>query len=222
MALVMTLTTKATASAERIDPVSVEDSGCLGTRSDNPYSEGCNADSWSITYVDGILTVTWKNLVANCCPDRFTTWFDRDGDNLVFNAEADDGMCDCLCEFNVTSTFGKIEPGHYTITFRQYGVDVFTAEIDLKEGADISLAPGQSGIRTVSPANDLITLTPEGMLHVTASKVVTIEIYDATGMIRFRMDSDSTSDIDIKSLPKGIYIAKASDGINTAALRFVR
>lgn len=65
-------------------------------------------------------------------------------------------------------------------------------------------------------------LTPEGMLHVTASKVVTIEIYDAAGMIRFRMDSDSNSDIDIKSLPKGIYIAKASDGINTAALRFVR
>ena len=222
MASIMTLAPTVTVSAERIDPTSVEDSGCLNTRSNDPYAPDYDADSWSMTYIDGILTVTWENFIANCCPDGFLTWVERDGSNLVFNAAADDGRCDCMCPFNVTSTFGTIEPGHYTITFRQYGKDVFTAEIDLKEGTDITLAPGQSGIRTISPANDMITLTPEGMLHVTADKEVTVEIYDATGMIRFRMDSDSNSDIDIKSLPKGIYIAKASDGINSATLRFVR
>lgn len=222
MASAITSAPVATASAERIDPVSVEDSGCLNTRSDNPYSPDYDADSWSITYVNGILAVTWENFVANCCPYGFTTWFERDGSNLVFNVQENNYLCECICAFNVTSTFGTIEPGHYTITFRRYGESVFSAAVDLKEGSDISLAPTQSGIRTVGPANDLITLTPEGMLHVSADKEVTVEIYDAAGMIRFRMDSDSSSDIDIKSLPKGIYIAKASDGVVSATLRFAR
>ena len=223
VAFAITLAPTATASAERIDPVSVEDSGCLRTRSEESTLHDSEPESWSITYVNGILTVTWKNYVTQCCPEGFNTWFERDANNLVYNIEDYANiLCDCMCPFNVTSTFGTIEPGHYTITFRQYGKDVFTAEIDLKEGADISLAPGQSGIRTISPANDMITLTPEGMLHVMADKEVTVEVYDATGMIRFRMDTDSNSDIDIKSLPKGIYIAKASDGVNSATLRFVK
>lgn len=222
MALAITSAPVATASAERIDPVSVEDSGCLNTRSDNPYSTDYDADSWSITYVNGILTVTWENFVANCCPYGFTTWFERDGNNLVFNAQENSALCECICTFNVTSTFGQIEPGHYTITFRRYGEYIFSGAIDIKEGSAISWAPAQSGIRTVGPANDLIKLTPAGMLHVSTDKEVTVEIYDAAGMIRFRMDSDSSSDIDIKSLPKGIYIAKASAGVNSATLRFVR
>ena len=222
MALAITSAPVATASAERIDPVTVEDSGCLNTRSNSQHSPDYDADAWSITYVNGILTVTWENFVANCCPYGFTTWVERNGSNLVFNIQENSSLCDCVCAFNVTSTFGSIEPGHYTITFRRYGEYIFSGAIDLKEGSAISWAPAQSGIRTVGPANDLITLAPEGMLHITADKEVTVEIYDAAGMIRFRMDSDSNSDIDIKSLPKGIYIAKASDGVNSATLRFIR
>lgn len=223
MASALTLAPAPTASAERIDPTTVEDSGCLNSRSEGSTLHDSEPESWSITYVNGILTVTWKNYVTQCCPEGFNTWFERDANNLVYNVEDyADILCDCMCPFNVTSTFGTIEPGHYTITFRRFGESIFSEAIDLKEGSDITLAPGQSGIRTVGPDNNMITLTPEGMLHVMADKEVNVEIYDATGMIRFRMDADSTSDIDIKSLSKGIYIAKASDGVNSATLRFVR
>lgn len=112
VAFAITLAPTATASAERIDPVSVEDSGCLGTRSEESSSHDSELDSWSITYVNGILTVTWKNFFANCCPEGFTTWFERDGSNLIFNAHENSNICDCMCIFDVTSAFGMIEPGH--------------------------------------------------------------------------------------------------------------
>lgn len=222
MGLAMTSMPFGAMASERIEPTSIENSDCLGTRSDDPYSDDYDANKWGITYNNGILTVTWMNLVANCCPNGFNTWFERGGNNLIFNAQENDAFCDCICTFDVTSTFGQIEPGHYTITFCNYGHEVFTAEIDIEEGADISLSKKPSGIRAISPANEMVSLSADGVLHIASEGKVTVEIFDASGATHARINADSNADIDIKSLPKGIYLAKAKAGNRIESLRFVR
>lgn len=222
MGLAMTSMPFGAMASEHISPVSVENSDCLGTRSDNIYTGDEDVNKWEITYNDGILTVTWMNFVANCCSEGFKTWFERDGDKLIFNAEENEALCNCICNFDVTSTFGQIEPGHYTITFCNYGHEVFTAEIDIEEGADISLSKKPSGIRAISPANEMVSLSADGVLHIASEGKVTVEIFDASGATHARINADSNADIDIKSLPKGIYLAKAKAGNRIESLRFVR
>lgn len=210
------------ASSVRIDPISVSDSGCLlDTRSDDPYSDDFDANKWRFKYSDGILTVTWINLVANCCPDGFTTWFERDGSTLIFNVQENNSLCDCLCVFDVTSTFGTIEPGKYTIIFRNYS-DVFTAEIELKEDSDFTISMDPSGIYGISPDNGILSVSPDGLLHVSAEEKSLVEIFDASGALQSRLNTAPEADIDITSLPKGIYIVKASVGTKTATLRIIR
>lgn len=181
-------------AAERVDPISVENSDCLG----NPYyapsvDDAENEDpynptvSWGIQYKDGILTMTWYQFEANCCPEGFDMWFDRDGDTLVFNAEEKGiGWCDCICTFNLTSTYGEIAPGKYVISFRNYGEEIFSAEVTIEEGCDISLPKAPSGIRTVSDDAGLLSLSAEGLLRVNSSEKAMVEIYDAGGSVRLK------------------------------------
>lgn len=212
------------ASAEnRINPLTTTDSGCHnGTRSDDPYSEDYDADAWDIDYTDGILSVTWANFVANCCPEGFNSWFElEDGNRLIYNLTETDGMCDCLCIFDVTSTFGEIDPGHYTIIFRSY-FDVFSAEVDIEEGSKIHLEKAPTGIHSITAPDNFMNLTADGVLHITASGNLTVEIYAASGAIRTRINATDTTDIDITSLDKGIYIAKLTIGDISSTLRFIR
>ena len=98
---------------------------------------------------------------------------------------------------------------------------MFTAEIDIEEGADISLSKKPSGIRAISPPMKWCRFLP-GVLHIASEGKVTVEIFDASGATHARINADSNADIDIKSLPKGIYLAKAKAGNRIESSRFVR
>ncbi len=210
-------------AGSRISPLSTTDSGCHNeTRSDDPYAEDYDADAWDIDYTDGILSVTWLNFVTNCCPDGFSSWFELEDENqLIYNLSGNDELCYCVCSFDVTSAFGDIKPGHYTITFRSYS-DVFTAEVDIEEGSKIHLEKAPAGIRALSVANDVLSLSNEGVLHISAKGASSVEIYTASGVLRTRMHVADETDIDINSLDRGIYIAKVTSGDNISTLRFIR
>ncbi|MBD5356242.1 MAG: T9SS type A sorting domain-containing protein [Bacteroides sp.] len=207
----------------RISPLSTTDSGChSNTRSDDPYSEDYDADAWDIDYTEGILSVTWVNFIANCCPEGFNSWFELEDENhLIYNLKGNEEFCDCLCVFDVTSTFGEIAPGHYTITFRSY-FDIFTAEVDIEEGNKIHLEKAPAGIHSLSAYDDMINLSADGVLHVLTQGKATVEIYAASGALRTRINVTDAADINITSLDKGIYIAKLTVGDSSSILRFIR
>lgn len=224
VAMLATLSVPFSAEAEnRYDPLTTTDSGChRGTRSDDPDSSDYDADAWDMDYTDGILSVTWLNFVANCCPEGFTGWFElEDGNRLIYNLRENEDLCDCMCVFDVTSTFGEIEPGHYTITFRRY-VDFFTAEVDIEEGSRYHFEKAPAGIHSLGASDDLMGLTADGVLHIAARGEATVDIYTASGAIRTRINTTGATDIDITSLDKGIYIAKMTTSDRSSTLRFVR
>lgn len=205
----------------QIDPLETIQSNCLGnTRAEAEDSEDESAPTWSISYTNGILSVTWYKIYANCCNEGFKTWIERDDNNLTFNIlELGEDDCDCMCTYNVTSTFGEIEPGSYTLTFGAWS-GAFSTQIDIKEGTDVNISYSPSGVRQLSDA-DRMSLHSDGTLHITSNDAFTLEIFDASGMMRSRVDSYGTQDINIKSLPQGIYTARLSTKESKSTIRFI-
>ena len=215
----------ASEAAERVDAVSESHSSCkLLSRSDAAEEDEDFPESWNIEYSDGILSVTWVNFFANCCPTGFVGWFEKEGNELTYNliwTEDDEFACDCMCNFDVTTTFGAIAPGHYTITFRRY-VDIFTAEVDIKDGGNITLSASPAGIQPIGTSSDIMTISADGVLRVNCEGNYTVEIFDAAGMQRVHIDAADSSEISVASLLHGMYIAKVTAGGCTSTLRFIR
>lgn len=218
---------------EILTPVSIDNSGCLGTRSNDFYSDDdiddeINENKWNLQYKDGLLTVVWQNFVANCCPDGFTTWIElADNSNIVFYAKENNSLCDCICSFDVTSSYENVKPGHYSISFRNAsysdaGLEVFAAEVDITEGCDIILTKAPSGVHAISTDTPVVTVSPEGLIHIASSEAASLEIYDAGGTLCTRLNATPNSDIDITNLRKGVYIAKITIAGKVSTLRFAR
>lgn len=218
-------------SGETIYPVSIEDSGCNGTRSEESYNdemEQTDVNKWNLQYKDGLLTIVWQNFVANCCPNGFTTWIEMaDNSNIVFYAKGNDNLCYCMCNYDVTSSYENVKPGHYTISFcnAEYSdmvTEIFKAEIDITEGCDINLSKAPSGVYAISTDTPVVTVFPEGLIHIASPEAASLEIYDAGGSLHTRLNATPNSDIDITNLRKGIYIAKITIDGKTSTLRFAR
>ncbi len=209
-----------TNAEERIESTEVTNSGC--TRSEDSSDE--RKINWQVSYQDGILTFTWFDFWANCCPEGFTAWIDKiDETTLVFNVRSNEDLCSCMCSFDVTASYQGIGPGTYTIVFRDAWIDeYFTTEVTIEEGCDYKFPQGTIGIRQFEESNDMIRVSAEGVLHVLSQQPVSLEIYDAAGVLRAKMDMSPDSDLDLTSLRSGIYLAKATSGNRTSTLRFVR
>lgn len=221
-------------SGKRLSPVSIDNSDChqfpdhaAASYDDVVADDDEDTYQWGIQYNDGLLTIIWHGFIANCCPEGFTTWIDMEEDDsrIVFNARGNDDLCMCVCEYDVTSLYENVKPGHYTISFcyaLDPGNEVFSAEIDITEGCDIILTKAPSGVQTISNDSSDITVSPEGTLHIDSRENATLEIYDSAGTLRTRLQAEPYSDIDITSLSKGVYIAKITIAGKTSTLRFVR
>lgn len=216
-------------AASRIDPLSTSDSGCHADG--RSFFEDTNP-SWDIKYTDGILSVTWLDYEANCCPGEFKGWIElEDGNKLIYNLGTTEDQCDCYCVFDITNTYGTIAPGHYTITFRDHGhiweyssyySDVLTAEVDIEEGCTLTLKAPAAGIKTIDATTDKMSLTEDGVLHIDVAGAYAIEIFDAAGIRCVHIDAKDASEVLVASLQKGAYIARLIVGDATETLRFVR
>ena len=185
--------------------------------------------SWSIQYKDGLLTITWHEFFANCGVLGFSTWIDIVDDSIIeFKAKSieDELPADCECTYNVTSAFENVKPGHYTISFYYaddwYCNEIFTADVDITEGCDITLTEASAGVCAISNDNPAVSLSPDGIIHIASGDTASLEIYDASGTLRTRLNATPNSDIDITNLRKGIYIAKITTGGQVSTLRFAR
>lgn len=220
VALALTATPYATHAETIVDATTVKDYGCGGHRQESAsraYYEDSEM-SWEIEYNDGILSVTWLNFITNCCPEEIRSWFVREDNDIVLHLAETFGWCNCICSYDVTSTFGEIEPGHYTISF--YGTDV-TREIDIEEGCAIVIKAPGACINNLA-ITELMHITPDSILHIDTSGTFTVEIYDDAGILRARLDSEGACEIDLTVLSKGIYTARLSSGTKESTLRFVR
>lgn len=209
-----------TINAETVyDAASVADYGCGGHRMPaSTRSSDEEEESWQIEYNAGVLSITWLGYIADCCHEEYESRIEMDGTHIIFYLTAEDGMCDCICSYDVTSTFSGIEPGQYTISF--YGTDV-TAEITIEEDCGITIRHSQAGIqKTVE--NGMMDISAEGLLRVSVEDAYTVEIFDAAGLRHGHIDSNGPSEFNLTMLPKGIYTVRLTSGTQKSVIRFAR
>lgn len=70
------------------------------------------------------ITIEWINYSANCCPEGFSFHIEvakkgNETEEGVINVYAsdEDGMCDCICPYDLKGVFSDITPGLYTLHF---------------------------------------------------------------------------------------------------------
>ena len=87
VAALMFVMTPAMAGAETIPATEVTASDCKGNRV-APAEKTRAAEegdiSWSLSYADGVLTLTWHNLLATCCPQGFISNIEVEGGKIFY------------------------------------------------------------------------------------------------------------------------------------------
>ncbi len=190
-------------------PDDVENGGTVGEEEPPFY--------FTVSYTDAVLTIKAYNVLNTCCLYVYDPQIERDGNELHFFTNMD-GMCDCICIYNVESTYEGIEPGHYTLRF-DYLEEVW--EIDLAEGtnATFDLTPGavaESVLKGINFQREGDTLT------VLADGDVAVTVTNASGVCVYKVSGKDAVNISLAGLPAGWYAVKAKSATETRGKLIMR
>lgn len=170
-----------------------------------------------VSYSDAVLTIKAYNVLSTCCLVEFDPQIKRDGNELHFLSGLE-GMCDCLCIYNVEATFEGIEPGHYTLRF-DYSEEIW--EIDLEEGANATfdLTPGA----VAEAVMEGISFQRNGdMLTVLAEGDVAVTVTNASGVCVNKTSGKNAVNVSLAGLPAGWYAVKAKSATGTRGKLIMR
>lgn len=148
-------------------------SGCK-THYDAPAETAVNgrfSDTTStyckVSYQDETLTVTWYDFYANCCPEGFKSFiktYDDHPEDLLISLREEEGMCDCICPYDITAVFAGIKPGSYYLNIDIMGECYLTDYVELKDGFEEYL-----GRREPVPADGRLTASVTDVSDCTRS-----------------------------------------------------
>lgn len=210
--------------AEVVEPSDYDSSDCKRDYVASSRSYFDEEENWKLSYADGKLSVDWINLEANCCPEEAMriVAVAQSEDTVRFYVETGLGMCDCICIYDVTSTFDGFEPGIYTFQFGYWtGSPAF--EVELKEGLETTFKAPSAAIKVVEDDSDLMAVTHKGLLTVKGKgEEYVVEIIDMAGIIQTRYAAKGDSEFDLSALERGVYIACMTAGKKTETIRFMR
>ena len=186
--------------AEVVQPSDVDASQCKGSglQSAEDFYDGEKSQSWLVSYNNGVLSITWLNLLGNCCPEGIQRQLFKEGDRLVFDAYDVTGpvSCDCLCLFDVGASFGGIEPGHYTLEFK----DEMTVEVDLEEGVSRRFEELATVVNSLSEGEMTLSVD-HGLVKAFCPGKFRIEVFDVAGVKVFSFDDSDSSELSLGHLP---------------------
>ena len=209
-------------NAEPIEPVSSVQSECKDgthTRASN-YKEL----NGTVSYRDGVLTLSVTNLTENCCADpQVTADADTPGEIHFAILDKAGALCDCICPFDIECTYEGILTGHYEV-FLEYGPKdiLLEKEIDIEEGCSVTLDK-PAGVDSVSSAADSpLSMGRDHVLTVNMQGQTELEIFDAEGRLMSAMTIQAPVEVSLATLPAGLYILRATNADNSATLRTVR
>lgn len=172
---------------------------------------------FTVSYSDAVLTIKAYNVLSTCCLVEFDPQIKRDGNELHFLSGLE-GMCDCICIYNVEATFEGIEPGHYTLRF-DYSEEIW--EIDLEEGANATfdMTPGA----VAEAVMEGISFQRNGdMLTVLAEGDVAVTVTNASGVCVNKTSGKNAVNVSLAGLPAGWYAVKAKSATGTRGKLIMR
>lgn len=192
-----------TSYGEVIIPLSVTDSGCKNsdnTTSTPLHEYGEEQISWTVSYNEGKLVIVWHDCVFDCAAYDFGSQITREGDVLTCNVWAKDGMADCLCLYDITSTYDGIEPGKYTLVFE----DIMSIELNLEDGFNGNFKISPSGIDAISHAERKLKVE-DGVAKVSCPGKFRLDIFSSNGVKEFTVDNEGEAEVNLSGLGKGLH-----------------
>lgn len=204
------------------DPILKREQGKVNT--DDPFNPS-NGTVYSLTYSDGKLVVGWYNLEENCAAAFKYTVLERlDGNVLYFKYELVDdyALADCDCLFDIKATHSDIEPGEYTLRFKN---DANEYNVRLEESKPLILYSREP---TLTSINELYA-EEKNVLHLNNDNVeincegeYLLEIYDFSGALLISQKGRGNSTVQLDGLDHGAYLLKVTEGNRKESLRILR
>lgn len=175
---------------------------------------------YGVKYEDETLDVTWYNITDECDTFYHGGIIEPDGDKLKNSPVPHfyPYKAECTCKIDVNATFQGIKPGEYKVVF---GKDEFN--LDLKEGTDVLLDSDNSftGIKSFPiETGDEITIS-RGVLKIDSDNSFVLDIYQVDGGRVVTLSGNSSDEIDLNNLPKGIYVISLTADGRTISRRII-
>ncbi len=175
---------------------------------------------YEVEYADGHLFVTWKNVSENCAAIFRHADMIREGNTLTFNHYTvfPSELMTCMCLFDVTADFEGIEPDHYKLKF--YGNEY---DLDLTANtSEVLLTNGEiSGIDFTLEENNMLSFGQDKILKVQAQNAYTLDVYNVDGIRIATLSGNGSDEIDLNTLPKGVYLVNLTTDGQTQSRRII-
>ena len=211
VAILMFAMTPAMAGAETINASELTRSDCKGhdqAPADKTRADEVSSIFWSLSYDNGLLTLTWYDFIANCCPDGFESNIDVEDGKILFNVrEIGSGMCDCYCPFDITSTYEGVAPGHYELYFGEEMV----GEADIKDGFRRDYS-GLSQVTNVTN-DDSSLLFEDGKVMARCPGKFRVDVYSVSGSRIYTLEGTDYLEIGTQSGGVSLVRLTTANGI---------
>ncbi|MDE6255633.1 MAG: T9SS type A sorting domain-containing protein [Muribaculaceae bacterium] len=224
LTLLLSLSALGAANAELISPVSIEQSDCKGHDLYGVRSEDEVSGNATITFNEGILSLSLENIMEQCAADIFIVCkTDVPGELHFIEDDQSEIGTSCLCYFDVKSSFTGIVPGQYDVYIEtKWGTGKMQTSADIFPGCEIQLSETSSIIQVIGEPSGMLQFSSKEILTVLAEGTTTIEAYDSEGRHILKLKVEGKSEIDFSTLPKGIYMLRATNGNRNESIKFVR
>lgn len=208
--------------ASEIKASTVINSGCKGwdeTRADRESSS-----LGIITYNDGVLSLQLKDVVDQCAA-YFVAEYTNNGDGKLTFLVYDDSeiAADCICPFDVESQFEGITEGEYFIEIKFLGYHnlLYSGAHNIYEGMNLNLS-STSGISQTEIGDKIFSFVSEDIIKLNGEGSFQFSVADTSGKILFQIPVKGDSEIDLSSLPKGLFLISISNGIKSESIKFLK
>ena len=87
---------------------------------------------------DNHISIVHVNALLNCCGEFETevSWGDKPRTIVINEKDINGPLCDCVCNYDLATEFGRLEKGKYTVVMMQDGRKYLSFDIDYSSKLD--------------------------------------------------------------------------------------
>ncbi len=124
-------------SPQKIEIKDVSSSGCKDVTQKSALWEQESIRLQMLS--SGALKVTHYNTVFNCCPGELKVENQLVGDTLKLNEYVTEGLCDCICPYDIEFTLNRVGYQNYVFQILKEDLEYYQFNMTLSADLDTTL-----------------------------------------------------------------------------------
>lgn len=172
---------------------------------ENPWEYG-KEPFYEVKYAEGTLEIMWRNIIETCGVSFHGATFRQEDNVLTFylEPEFDLLLADCICIYDVNTTFTDIAPGDYRIV-----LDEKEYELNIRENMEVVLTRDNSTTGLPAAVEHPSLLSVSGKVAaITADGSYRLEVFSAEGLKMLDYEGRGATEVDLGTLPAGFYVVR--------------